>query len=224
MTFSAKKSSASGTPDYGAYRPETILELCADGRLGREALIAEDKILGYGKWYPVTSVPEFEQAIAEYEAAQAIAATKKKKHDAEHNPAPALLLYLQVKQKVLGPYTVGQIKGMWNSGHISADACFKHPEYEDWFPCLSLFSTDGEEGGGVASERWEYYCLEIKVKGARSGVLSYFQEKSAGESSLNKLADLGREGWELVGMVPITHGALNVVNTDAALAFLKRRL
>ena len=46
--------------------------------------------------------------------------------------------------------------------------------------------------------RWKYQVLEYKTKGG------YFREMDAKENYLSDLNALGREGWELVGIIPFT--------------------
>lgn len=68
----------------------------------------------------------------------------------------------------------------------------------------------------------EYLTITVKIKGARSGLASFFQSKSFDEESFKYLQDLGKLGWEVAACIPITHGALNSVSTDAAILILKR--
>ena len=46
--------------------------------------------------------------------------------------------------------------------------------------------------------RWKYRVLECKIKGG------YFREMDSRENYLDELNALGREGWELVGILPFT--------------------
>lgn len=46
--------------------------------------------------------------------------------------------------------------------------------------------------------RWKYRVLEHSIKGG------YFREMGAKEDYLSELNALGREGWELVGILPFT--------------------
>jgi len=68
----------------------------------------------------------------------------------------------------------------------------------------------------------EYQTITVKIKGARSGIVSFFQSKSFDEESFRYLQELGKLGWEVASCIPITHGALNSVSTDAAILILKR--
>jgi hypothetical protein len=69
----------------------------------------------------------------------------------------------------------------------------------------------------------EYQTITVKIKGARSGLASFFQSKSFDEESFKYLQQLGKQGWEVASCIPITHGALNSVSTDAAILILKRQ-
>ena len=68
----------------------------------------------------------------------------------------------------------------------------------------------------------EYLTITVKIKGAKGGFASYFLSKSFDEESFKYLQDLGKLGWEVAACIPITHGALNSVSTDAAILILKR--
>lgn len=70
--------------------------------------------------------------------------------------------------------------------------------------------------------RWEYKWLVLRITGAKAGVFSLFQSKRIHTADAQGLQELGRLGWEITAIVPITHGALGTDSTDAAIALLKR--
>jgi hypothetical protein len=46
--------------------------------------------------------------------------------------------------------------------------------------------------------KWEYRVLEYEVKGG------IFKKMNTEKNYLTELNDLGRDGWELVGIIPFT--------------------
>lgn len=69
---------------------------------------------------------------------------------------------------------------------------------------------------------FQYTTITVKVSGASQGILSSFLSKGIDSESVQQLKELGLLGWELVGVVPVNHGAVGASATSAAICFLKR--
>lgn len=70
--------------------------------------------------------------------------------------------------------------------------------------------------------KFEYTYLTVKVTGAKTGILSGFFDKGIDNDNFVQLKTLGRAGWKLISVIPITHGAVGSLATDAAICFLIR--
>jgi hypothetical protein len=78
----------------------------------------------------------------------------------------------------------------------------------------SVGSTVIEKGSGVATpSSWEYQWLQLSV----SGFFSPNVESIPGDFA-DELASLGRDRWELAGLVPVVEGGF----TKAVVFFFKR--
>jgi hypothetical protein len=51
-----------------------------------------------------------------------------------------VLFYYKVKDAEKGPYTLGQLRSMWDNGLITADAVSRSSDSSEWLPLLSRFS------------------------------------------------------------------------------------
>jgi hypothetical protein len=71
---------------------------------------------------------------------------------------------------------------------------------------------------------YEYTTLTLKIKGASSGVFSYWMNKGLTDESLKDLKRMGNNDWELVSAMPLAVGALAGQWVDSAIAFFKREI
>jgi TM2 domain-containing membrane protein YozV len=54
-------------------------------------------------------------------------------------PAPVAKTYYIVEEdKTKGPYTIGQLRGMWNIGNITGKTMHRQEGYSDWHPLSSI--------------------------------------------------------------------------------------
>lgn len=201
---------------------EELISLCRNGKLDRSTEIAGYKGLGLsGEFSPITEHTELNTIIEQKEMEQE---AMRKRREAEFIPSPLLALKVRDGETPFTKrYTMIQIKSMFFGGTISADSEFQHPDYNEWFPCASLFRKPDDPSPMFRSKIWDYYVLPLKVSGTTAGIISVFTSKNVKEESSLELARLGAEGWELISVIPVTAGAIGTSWSNAALAFLKRR-
>lgn len=66
--------------------------------------------------------------------------------NAERNPPATAECYLWREERQEGPFTPGQIKSMWDSGAITADALYYYPSLPDWKPVRSFCLNTAWQG------------------------------------------------------------------------------
>jgi hypothetical protein len=71
---------------------------------------------------------------------------------------------------------------------------------------------------------YEHATLTLKIKGAKSGVFSYWMDKGITDESLKELDKMSKKGWEMVGAVPLAVGAVGGQWVDSAIGFFKREI
>jgi hypothetical protein len=65
---------------------------------------------------------------------------------ASAQPNPNTLFYYKVKDEEKGPYTLGQLRSMWDSGQVTADVVSRSSDSSEWFPLLQLFTSAQTSG------------------------------------------------------------------------------
>lgn len=134
-------------------------------------------------------------------------------------PADANIFLRDAEDNKVGPYRPLQIRRMFEEGRIYANAEFYWQTLGAWWPVADSSLVNDEN-----RLCWEYFAITLKISGASMGLLSAMSAKDVKHDSLIQLANLGEEGWELVTMAPVIHGAIGAVSTDAAVAILKRKI
>lgn len=71
------------------------------------------------------------------------------------------------------------------------------------------------------NQNFEYKTITIKIKGG-STLTSIFQEQGVDRDGFAYLERMGRAGWELICVVPVSSGYAGTSSTTAAICFLKR--
>jgi hypothetical protein len=134
--------------DSQALEEDLIVQMCLDGRIDQNALVLPYVGLGLtGGEKSILLVPAFKQAFEQKKVREKAEATKailaRAKSEAAQNPDPGLVLLVRdvLKPEGIQRLTVIQVKNLFMHGSLSADAEFKHPDYDDWFPCRLLFSS-----------------------------------------------------------------------------------
>ena len=73
--------------------------------------------------------------------------------NAERNPPAAAECYLWRGDHQDGPFTPGQIKSMWDSDVITADALYYYPALSDWKPVRSFCLNPNYSSQAVLLQR-----------------------------------------------------------------------
>jgi len=114
-----------------------IIDRCLSGKLDLKStyFVSDTAFAEIG---PLSRIPEFAEAIAKFEVEKSI---KDKRIAAECSPDKSLPLQIRAspESSPVGPYLPDQIRYLFSIGEFTASAEFKHPDYDQWFPCLSLF-------------------------------------------------------------------------------------
>ena len=121
-----------------------VLARCLNGKINSQSWYIGSE---NAKAELFSSIPQFAEAIASHDAQAAILAAKKVESDkramAEVSPDKSLPLQVRISpdSASVGSYLPDQIRYRFSVGEFPASAEFKHPDYEAWFPCLSLFKS-----------------------------------------------------------------------------------
>jgi hypothetical protein len=121
----------------GKYDRKTRVKRSTDGIFTRDKLLVD---------YPqfLEAIGLFEEAVdAETGRREKAEGERQKKHEAQFAPHIGTpLLVLDGDENIVGEFLPNQVRYMFLTGRLSNTACFKHPEYDDRFPCTSLFNDE----------------------------------------------------------------------------------
>lgn len=144
---------------------EDVVNGCLTGQFeGTDKYTIRGKLFGS---YRLEDFEPFKEALDKYaiEAANRLAerhsaeeaeasrvAAVARKLEASTNPPPMTVVQIRDSEGILGQFTAHQLKQKFLVGEVSAAAEFKHPDYEEWFPVIGLFSEGPPTGDQVQSE------------------------------------------------------------------------
>lgn len=131
-----------------------------------------------------------------------------------------------------GPHTLPELSRLKQAGTLSASTQILTQGEQGWRPLGELLASPPASAGAQqnfvsTAPMFDHAVLVLQlskkaISASRTGVLQGLTEQSAAE-----MRQLGREGWELVSVLPFSTGGVGLFSsaapaTDAVLAFFKR--
>lgn len=136
-------------PDKIPITEPVVIARCLAGTYGRKTRVKLSTAGVLARDQAITDYPQFLEAIktsedrtnADFARREREAEGIARKNAARYDPQASLPVVVREGEITVGEFLPDQVRYMFLTGRLTHKASFKHPDYEDWFSCASLFNN-----------------------------------------------------------------------------------